>query len=304
MESCVSAEQGLAITARIDELTDQPALFLHAEPANTSPYDSKFGGVPYLPPGFNYPRHAKHGRPLSLLAQLNFAKLPKLPLFPDAGILQFYIENGASWGLNYRSPVEQKGFRVIYHETLCPDISQLQFPPQESQSSGKIAHILGAIKHFFSDRSLPFCGEFALTARRENMSMHGDDCNFDEILEQVLNEQFSGSGMSMKALRDGFDIYIENVLEEKDNPIDRQIERDHKHLVGGYPSFVQDDPRGIDDWPDHTILLFQMVSESHDYWKDGHKIMWGDLGIASFFITPEALHRRDFSNVLYDWSGG
>jgi len=53
-------------------------------------YDSKFGGAPYLPPGFAYPhnRNPKSDqKPLKLLAQLNFARLPSLPGFPKEGIL-------------------------------------------------------------------------------------------------------------------------------------------------------------------------------------------------------------------------
>ena len=34
---------------------------------------------------------------------------------------------------------------------------------------------------------------------------------------------------------------------------------------------------------------------------DGDLIMWGDVGICNFFISPEALKRRDFSRVLYNW---
>ena len=30
-------------------------------------------------------------------------------------------------------------------------------------------------------------------------------------------------------------------------------------------------------------------------------IMWGDMGIANFFITPEDLAAENFDNVLYTW---
>ena len=44
---------------------------------------------------------------------------------------------------------------------------------------------------------------------------------------------------------------------------------------------------------DGEILLFQLNSV-----KD---IMWGDAGVANFFIDREALKNRDFSHVMYNW---
>ena len=30
-------------------------------------------------------------------------------------------------------------------------------------------------------------------------------------------------------------------------------------------------------------------------------ILWGDVGVANFFILPQNLEKKDFSNVLYTW---
>ena len=32
-----------------------------------------------------------------------------------------------------------------------------------------------------------------------------------------------------------------------------------------------------------------------------NEIMWGDMGIANFFINKEDLSKLDFSNVFYNW---
>ena len=64
------------------------------------------------------------------------------------------------------------------------------------------------------------------------------------------------------------------------------------HQVGGYPSFTQTDPRSQDD---PRILLFQLDSD------DDLGLMWGDMGVAHFFIHPDDLARCDFSNVAYNW---
>jgi len=64
------------------------------------------------------------------------------------------------------------------------------------------------------------------------------------------------------------------------------------HQVGGHPTFTQEDPRLPDD---PRVLLFQLDSD----WQRG--VMWGDSGIANFFIHPDDLARRDFSHVAYNW---
>ena len=45
------------------------------------------------------------------------------------------------------------------------------------------------------------------------------------------------------------------------------------------------------------------MDSDYDY-KDGEQgkdIMWGDVGVANFFIRPEDLKNKDFSKVLYNW---
>jgi uncharacterized protein YwqG len=71
------------------------------------------------------------------------------------------------------------------------------------------------------------------------------------------------------------------------------------HKIGGFPYFVQSDPReALANAGEAYELLFQLDTDS----KEGRfDIMWGDAGIGNFFITPSALARLDFSGVLYNW---
>ena len=48
-------------------------------------WQSKFGGLPYIPKGFEYPKSFGNEY-LYLLAQINFAEVPHLEYFPDKGI--------------------------------------------------------------------------------------------------------------------------------------------------------------------------------------------------------------------------
>jgi uncharacterized protein YwqG len=61
------------------------------------------------------------------------------------------------------------------------------------------------------------------------------------------------------------------------------------HKLGGYPTFTQTDPRGSDRFE----LLLQLDSDD--------AMMWGDAGVAGFFIAPGDLARADFSRVMYHW---
>jgi uncharacterized protein YwqG len=69
------------------------------------------------------------------------------------------------------------------------------------------------------------------------------------------------------------------------------------HRLGGYPYFTQSDPRDYNKNIMDYILLFQVDTDD----SKGVNIMWGDCGVANFFIHPEDLKKRDFSKVLYNW---
>ncbi len=62
------------------------------------------------------------------------------------------------------------------------------------------------------------------------------------------------------------------------------------HKIGGYAYFTQSDPREADD---PSVLLLQIDTDNH--------IMWGDSGVANFFIHPDDLAKKDFSKVMYNW---
>jgi uncharacterized protein YwqG len=65
------------------------------------------------------------------------------------------------------------------------------------------------------------------------------------------------------------------------------------HKLGGYAHFTQEDPRLVQEFEEAQLLL-QIDSDHKD-------ILWGDEGIANFFIHPEDLEDLEFSEVLYNW---
>lgn len=230
--------------------------------------------MPYLPPGFDYP-HGKniHGEqgPLWLLAQLNFAELPRLPDFPEEGILQIYAEPDDLYGADFDQPTEQSGFRVVFHDKVETDASLLGTPPQVEPNEEGL---------------FPFKGEFVLTAGISEMPMSSDDFRFDQAFLEVYR-RFLPCDVK----------HVWN-LDEAQYDIICDAFQSSGHLMGGYPFFTQEDPRDYgEEFSSYTTLLLQIDSDG-----DGDdEIIWGDCGVAGFFITPEQLRQRDFSKVLYNW---
>ena len=51
---------------------------------------------------------------------------------------------------------------------------------------------------------------------------------------------------------------------------------------------------------DLDVMLFQFDSDFH-LENRGYLVCWGDVGVANFFINREALKRRNFTKVAYNW---
>lgn len=263
-------------------------------------FDSKLGGVPYMPREFEYPKGksgAYEGRPLRLLAQLNFEKLPHIEDFPEKGILQFFCSddfNEMVLGLDFEDSTSQNGFRVIYHENIITDESKLI---SEEDISGYFSE--DNPEYFFAgeDGPFPFMGEFLLVPKQPEMciadlSDHKAEKAFMKYLSNAIGEE-------LHSFEDIFNSKHWNELEGLYNEF-ADLETNEHTCIGGYPYFTQEDPRGHDDdISDLDMLLFQ--SASH-FWDDTNdEIMWSDAGVANFFIKREDLKNLDFSKVAYNW---
>ena len=69
---------------------------------------SKFLGKPFLPVGTPYPYDVL-GKPMILLAQINFAEAPALAGYPTKGILQLFVSPTEWYNM------EPKDYRILYH---------------------------------------------------------------------------------------------------------------------------------------------------------------------------------------------
>lgn len=255
----------------LDEIlaTAKPSVCFTLQAGPAELWDSKVGGNPYLPDGMEYPKNSE-GRPLALLAQINFAQMPSLPGYPADGILQFYLDgNDDLMGMDFDNPCGQNGFRVLYHPEIQTEGLQRHFPAHEGE-----------------DCILPFPlgSEYRILfqpAAAQYMTL--EDHRFADSLPSL--NRF----LEEAAEKDGYDWSLHEKYA--------QVANGSTHRIGGYPYFTQYDPRegGLAEYE----LLFQLDSEWGD--EGGIDVMWGDAGVGGFFIRPEDLKKRDFSQVVYNW---
>ena len=63
--------------------------------------------------------------------------------------------------------------------------------------------------------------------------------------------------------------------------------------IGGHPDFTQEDPRLNEEHSRLDTCILQVSSDE--------LFMWGDVGMANFFMTEEDLRHRRFENAVYNW---
>ena len=260
---------------------------------------SKFGGRPYLPAGELPPTNEK-GEPLGMIAQINCAELPENDLYPATGLLQFWInpnDEECLWGFDYENPLSQKNHRVVYYETLGEPNPDAPFPNVDWDEGG---WPIGG----FDCESGPLEIEYGMTfeVREQGVTASGYDyydvfgAKWDETYPDELLPEAHENPYKNQPRREA--------LYELTEPFESEEEYSH---VGGYPFFVQNDPRDeFKELRGHTVNLLTIVSESENEENEDEEIeiMWGDAGAANWLITPEALAARDFSQVVFEWACG
>lgn len=239
-------------------------------PGKTALTHSKILGLPYLPANCAYPKDAD-GRPMILLAQLNFAEIPPLPDYPERGILQFFLAaDDQLYGADLQSFAamqRQTKFQVRYFENVLNSANIVQ--DFEFLRSPLAAETL----------ILPAQLECQLNFKRREELIAITDRHFEQMFGADFFSRFKDRADEIR------DTYWQSFSAQG-------------HKIGGYAFFFQQDPRlqapKAEDW----ILLLQIDSDSTA------GIMWGDVGVGSFFIPRFNLINRDFSQILYTWDCG
>ena len=239
--------------------------------------DSKVGGVPYIPKEGALPRSAE-GKPLFMLAQINCEQLPENNLYPKKGLLQFWIADTEDplYGLDYDDPCSNDFKRVLYFSTIGEALSIDDFISD----------------YTFDDNHLPFNSkkQFALHFKKDTESISLEERAATQLFFEKWNEAFS---TQITTIDDFFEEVPNDICEEINASL---LKEPTGHKIGGYPYFIEYDPREEND--PHTLLLLQIDIDN----VEGEEIYWGNGGgVANFFISPEDLKNYKFNDVLFHW---
>lgn len=229
-----------------------PSLVISTQPGVAALDGNKFGHVPCLPQGYDYPKDDA-GEYLFPLAQFNFAQMPALPGFPGEGLLQFYISM-------------DNDLDHFDEEPTAPSIKVLYFEPKEMATSA------WSPEHLFTDASRPI-----KTPQLLSFTLQTDYMGIGDSLTNPHHfdaEAFAAHHPAEKAQL--LEFIHENLVRSG-------------HKLGGYASFMSEDPRRHEPLLEGYVPLLQIrVDKEHD-----------DEGMHRFFIHPQQLAARDFSKVVY-----
>ena len=242
--------------------------------------ESKIGGVPHLPEGFDWPTY--DGVPLYFVAQINLARLPDCKAaeqLPRSGILYFFYEGGYVWGFD----PQDAGAAVVRHYDGDPSALH---PRTMTNAEGE--------SRVFEP---PCAVTFSVVSE---LPTDADDVDMAAVLDGVAEEE-RGKATAL----------IQECLEA-DEPAEGIINK-----LFGWPNLIQgeffteshlasngiyagdgetlEDPAAVgfaeqvSDW----ILLFQMDSD------ENAGMMWGDVGRLYYTMKKSDLAARKFDKIWF-----
>lgn len=249
--------------------TEKPITYFTLKKRKADILDCKIGGAYFIPKDQEVPVDKVSGNPLFLLAQINFSKIEPIEHFPTKGLLQIFISGDDDvYGCDFDDQTNQSRWEIRYLE----EIPEKVFDDTIHNPQAK------------EETCLPFPSgsEYALIEHHISQTITINDYRFNQYFTSACK-----------------DLLIEgqNSVWDLDDPIQDTLIDKLKSFacqMNGYPCFTQEDPRNNmreEDIP--NILLFQL-----DTVED---IMWGDSGVANFFISEKDLRNKDFSKVIYNW---
>lgn len=238
--------------------------------------DSKFGGIPYISTDADTPKDSNDNQ-LALLAQINCSDLPENDLYPKEGLLQFWISRNNEFGLG-----NKKDYCVKYIKNIEDNITKKS-----------ILNKYKLLDEENSEEYSPFSKKntsFALKFEKGISTITSTDFLFEDIALKTIHELFPDE--NIEDLYDDLERDVFDTLFKAFSGVD--------HAIGAYPTFTQWDPRNPEEKDAYGITLLQV--ESHwDNDSNSSGIMWGDSGVANFFINKEKLEHLNFEDVLFNW---
>ena len=238
--------------------------------------NSKFGGIPYISTDAEAPKDS-NGNQLALLAQINCSDLPENELYPKDGLLQFWISRNDNFGLGNKEDYLVKYIKDIENNVTTKDILN-KYTLLDEENSEEYSP--------FNKKNT----SFSLKFEKGTSSITSTDFLFEEIALKTIQALFPDE--NIEDLYNDLERDVFDALFKAFNGVD--------HAIGAYPTFTQWDPRNPDDRDSYGITLLQIESQWNND-SNNNEIMWGDSGVANFFINKEKLERLEFNDVLFNW---
>ena len=256
----------------LEKVGKKKSIAMDFEEASTELTDSKLSGIPYIPEGGEWPVDKGTGNKLYLMLQINFAQVPKMENYPEKGLLQIYVADDDLSGLDFDNQKDQVAWRIIYHENTdnamdIDDIKKLMPNPDEAEDTVMLP---------FDPKK-----EYKVIFVEEEQFPNVDTMEMDKIFEEFIEPK-----LGIESYSDLDDEVAEEFYEKICSGGSR---------IGGYPFFTQWEIRDKDDENKLFIQLDSLYDSKEDI------LMWGDSGVANFFITDEDLKNRNFEDVIYNW---
>lgn len=278
--------------------------------------DSRLGGVPYVPHDGQIPADC-NGNQLWLCAQINFAQMPRMDGFPESGLLQIFLEDWhfGDFGLEDGPFPAQDYWRVAYYpkidETVTMEECQAKMAvPWEDARRSNMPRPANRFDLKDIEEGHDYlwrCPNVPLKVSFQDVGQEGvnhEDFRFDQLFATALKSRLPDADPEdFMPYRLGDDMPGEREALQQ---IYKQIQGGGCKL-GGYPSYLQDDPRLYDEgegWAECDTLLLQLYDDIWNYPQEGIGGMDLDLngGPVNFVIRAEDLKNRDFSRVLAQWA--
>lgn len=246
--------------------------------------DSKIGGNPHLPIGFEYPSTPKGH--FMFIGQIKLTNdLIKDTLFPNHGRLYFFL---GEWAVGITN-------RVIFIEGLDePDLVEVKPPNQSNFLDWNHCNIDIERKLTLLELEKVYCTHVGILEKA-----HGLAYCHDEFMESI-----------------GFaDLSVNIFFDWKD---DFRLTYSSSHcqsansFEGVFSSQKIKDVNSKLELPEWQKRMIEF-NQNHDLYQKEFKeficlgrfpsnseigMTWGDVGVMQFFIKPEDLKRLDFSRVI------
>lgn len=230
-------------------------------------FESKVGGIPYMPKDFKVPIN-DDGIQLRLLMQIRCSDVTGCDIFPKKGILQFWISADEVWGM------DTSGYKVIYYDEIDETLS-------ETDIISKYPEMTEYEKEFF-----PVQGVFGIEFYPCTETIPTRSNEYQKLFCKYYNE------LSDEKINSIYD-FPYSILEK----ILYNIDSSYGHKIGGSSDYCQYEPREGEELEKYNFQLLQLTSDFGSYEEE--KIMWGDAGIGHFFINSQKLKECDFNDIFY-----